>query len=265
MLKLSNLQSLKFLIVFILRIFDIPSLIFREYHSTTILILQDFGFNYFNITIFNILCSFCDLLFALKTNSFNYYFFNSFFPNNIASIENFIILFKIRDLYPLLCFYDPFCLLKLPNPLLNFTDLLILINHSRSLGILDTLVEIYSRGYKFSHLPCLNGPWYLMVCMVEQYSKLCYTLNIIYGNFISNRDIRTLIIFKNGSGFTNYLPFIVESKNINLYVVIGLIFEYVFMNFKINETVNTNFLYWFGLIFIGLYIYDIKVNKFNIK
>ncbi|ELA42313.1 uncharacterized protein VICG_00713 [Vittaforma corneae ATCC 50505] len=260
-------KPLKYFLIFCCRIVDIPSKIFIKDHSKEILLLRDFKINEFNTCLFNILCSLADLLFSLKVRSFDYFLLSSLFPNDLSSLENFIIHFKIQELYPFLCFYEPFYLLKLPSKFSNLFHLNILLGtnliRGRSVSLLNSLSTVYLNGLNYCHFPSLSGFWYLLMCMVEQYSGLSYTLNLIYGNFLSDKDPRLIPVYKNGSSFISYLPFILKSKFLNLYFAIALVFEYLYMNFKCSEIVNTNFLYWTSLLFVSLYIWDLKFGSLS--
>lgn len=255
----------KYFLIFCLRVVDIPSKVFIKDHSREILLLRDFKINKFSIFIFNLLCTLVDLLFSLKVRSFDYFFLSSLFSNDLSSLENFIVHFKLKELYPFLCLYEPFYLLMLPGKLSNVLHLHLLLNtiHVKPMNILSTLSTIYSNGLGYCHLPSLSGFWYLFMCMVEQYSSLSYTLNLIYGKFLSAKDPRLIPVYKNGSSFVSYLPFILKSRVLNLYVTIALIFEYLYMHFKTNEILNTNFLYWTSLLFVGLYILDLKFGSLS--
>lgn len=125
----------------------------------------------------------------------------------------------------------------------------------------NILYAPYLNGYKNNHTPGLNGFWYLHVCMVKQYSKLCYSLMLVFSGFLIAKEPRLFPIFRNHSSFISFLPFIKYSKYLNIYFVLSLGFEYIFMLFRTIEITNTNFLYWIVLIFNILYIYDIRFGS----
>lgn len=234
--------------------------------SRTFNIMRSIGIFDFNEPIHNLICTVSDLAISLNKNTPNYFMYSSLFPNSISSVENVIIYFQLTDFYPLICYYEPLYFLVLPNMINNLLQIhllcKIIINHS---NVIQSISLMYKNGYDTSHLPSLSGFWYLMMCMVEQYSSFSYTLILIYSNYLIKKRHGLLPIFKGSSTFTSYLPMISNSKMIDLYCIFGLIFEYTYNGFKSTMVFNTNFIYWSTLLFIILYILDLKLGRCNIK
>ena len=122
---------------------------------------------------------------------------------------------------------------------------------------------MYIIGYSTSHLPSLSGFWYLSMSMIEQYSHFSYSMILINSIFLISKEKRLLPVLKNNSNLTSYLPYILGSEYSSIFCLIALIFEYLFMIFKKWEISNTNFIYWTTLVFVILYVYDIKIRRKN--
>lgn len=252
-----NRKTFGYTLLFLFRLLDIPGRVFIKDNSKEIVLLRELANITFNPVILTAICTFCDLLFSLSIHSLDYFILTSMFPNDISSIENSVIHFKLTEFYPLLCLYDPLYLFYLPDILKNLGSVsaVLAFGGKNELGALQA---IFYNGFRYNHLPGLNAFWYLFTCAVEQYSKLTYTLNLVYANFLIGNEPRLFPLYRTGASIGSYLPYIHRSKHISLYFTIGFVFEYLYMNFKKNETVNTNFLYWATLIFIGGYMYDLK-------
>lgn len=252
----------KYIFLFGLRIIDIPDLFIKEDRSAFLLKLRDLGIYNYDRYLLNFVAALSDILVSLNIASFDYFLTNSLFPNNLASIENLILHFQIQELYPLLCYYEPLYYLLLPGKINNLLAILSLTNES---SFTEFLLKIYKNGYRFSHMPSLSAFWYLSMCMVEQYSSLSYTLILIYGKYLANFDIRLIPMFRNGSGFTSYLPHVINSAYLGVYAFNALIFTYLYSNFNKVEIVNTNFLHWATLFFLGFYIWDLIYGSLKKK
>lgn len=242
---------------------DIPSRILIADNSRVFYILRSFNVFDFNKAIYNFICTISDIAVSLDKNSINYFMYSSLFPNNISSIENAIIHFKLTDFYPFICYYEPMYFIILPNIISNLLHTWLMCNNH--LDLFESMKLVYKNGYDMAHLPSLSGFWYLMMCMVEQYSKFSYTLILIYGNYLIKKNTRLFPIFKGSSTFNSYLPVILNSRMIDLYCIFGMVFEYVYMEFKRTMVTNTNFIFWSTLIFVILYVLDLKYGKFLIK
>ncbi|KAM0681503.1 hypothetical protein GINT2_000015 [Glugoides intestinalis] len=123
---------------------------------------------------------------------------------------------------------------------------------------IQILLFSFENGYITCHIPSLSGFWFLSMCMVEQYSRLSYSLILLYGSFLCYNKRQLTPIFKNGSTFISYLPYLMKSSYLGVYVSFAFLFEYLYMNFKQTEIININFIYWASLLFVGLYIWDIE-------
>lgn len=269
-----GIKSLEYLAVFTARALNLSSRVFLKGNSMVLLLLRDFGV-YRLGPLFSILCTLADLAVSWSTRSANYFVLGTLFSNDLASIENFILHFNISELYPLLCYYEPLYLLRLQNRLSNYVSLCLLLAavddspdspvetplSAAVTRMAEPLRRIYENGFRFCHYPGLNGFWYLFVCVVEQYSQLSYTMCLIYSNFLLGKDPRLFPVCKSRSTFVSYLPHIMRSSYLNVYFALALLFEYLYMNFKKNETVNTNFLHWATMLFLCLYVWDLKFGS----
>jgi len=257
------------ILLFSFKVLDIPSLIFKIYNSR-LDILASVPFSR-SIPHLRLLCCLCDLLVAFRKRSITYLLYASLFPTDISSITNCIFMFPSSLLDGVMCFLDPIYFSCIKNPIKSYLEILLIYNDisTSQKGPASTVFEFmraaYLNGYKNNHIPGLNGFWYFHTCMIQQYSKLSYSLILILANFFLRREPRLLPIFRNHSSFISFLPHICNSKLISVYAALGLSFEYLFMLFRTVEIVNTNFLYWFTLFFCILYLYDIRFGSLSIK
>jgi len=256
-----HLRDLGYLFVFALRMFDLPARIFIKNRTKPISLLRELNITSFNPVLLNLLCCLSDLLVSRSISSFDYFLLGAIFPCGVSSLENSVIHFRLTELYPLLCLYEPLYLLHLPMGLQNLSTAVVILEFAGKPG----LSTLYHNGFDYNHLPGLNGFWYPFVCVVEQYSKLSYTLNLVYAKYLLGKEPRLFPVYRNEASFMSYLPAILRSPHLNLYVVVGLGFEYLYMCFKRNETVNTNFLYWTTLVFVGMYLYDLRFGALRTK
>lgn len=260
------------ILLFSFKVLDIPSLIFKIYNSR-LDILASVPFSRC-IPHLRVLCCLCDLLVAFKKRSITYLLYASLFPTDISSITNCISMFPSSLFDGVLCFLDPIYFSCIQSPIKSCLEIFLIYNDvstgwkspaSLASTVFDFIRVSYLNGYKNNHIPGLNGFWYFHTCMIQQYSKLSYSLILILANFFLRRESRLLPIFRNHSSFISFLPYIYNSKLISIYTALGLSFEYLFMLFRTVEIVNTNFLYWFTLFFCILYLYDIRFGSLSIK
>lgn len=251
----------------VIKTLDLPSLVFQHpfgrmmVFSTTPSVLQ------LDKACFNAVCALCDVAMSIRGNNAKYIFYSALFPSDVSSITNLATTLTPSVLDCFLVTFDPVYLaivdksLGLVTQLFSFNEVL-----SREADIvqnkgLSPLQAPYLNGYRNNHIPGLNGFWYLHTCMFEQYSKLCYTLVLIFACFFIKKEPRLSPIFTNGSTFISYLPHTIRSRYLSVYCVLGFTFEYLFMHFRVFDIVNTNFLYWISFAFIMLYIFDIKYGS----
>lgn len=266
------------LALLILRLIDIPARLFIPDRSRLLMLFRNLGIYELNSFLFNFTCTISDLIFSIASGSFHYFFYTCLFPNDISSIENLIVHFHFTEFFHLLYLLDPVYLLyssvSLPFKLNSILALQIATINlypsqftipswlPKRIGWLFSNIQIlvfsFLNGYITCHIPSLNGFWFLSMCMVEQYSRLCYSLLLLYGSFLCHNKPQLLPIFKNGSTFISYLPYLLKSDYLGIYVSFAFLFDYLYMNFKQTEIVNINFIFWTSLLFIGFYIWDLK-------
>jgi hypothetical protein len=332
-------EALFLILISILKICDFPSIVFNSDNSKEYFIFRSLGIEKLNINLLRIIYCSCDLLVYLKLRNKNYLLLTLLVPASISSFENFILICKIKILYPLLCFIDPlyfFILIEKGDsiPLIilinefakrndskkskieystvsdrklfenefakrndskkskieystvsdrKLFDLLFTEFSSNSftlnnlkylylslyvlfkpfyLAILFSFKELFSTsyniGYATSHLPSLSGFWYQSMCMIEQYSFFNYSMHLVNSSFLISKEERLFPLLKNNSNLVSYLPYILNSQFYSLFCTIAIVFEYLYMIFRKWEIVNTNFLYWTTLVFVLLYIFDLK-------
>lgn len=306
-------EALFLILISILKICDFSSIVFNSDNSKEYFIFRSLGIEKLNINLLRIIYYSCDLLVYLKLRNKNYLLLTLLVPASISSFENFILICKMKILYPLLCFIDPLYFFILPEKGDSIT-LIILINEfakrndskkskieystvsdrklfdllftefsSNSptlnnlkylylslyvlfkpfyLAILFSFKELFSTsyniGYTTSHLPSLSGFWYQSMCMIEQYSFFNYSMHLVNSSFLISKEERLFPLLKNNSNLVSYLPYILKSQFYSLFCTIAMVFEYLYMIFRKWEIVNTNFLYWTTLVFVLLYIFDLK-------
>lgn len=223
-------------------------------HETRLHFMQSLPFQLFGADLFyfNILCFLCDLFVGWKLGCLDYVLYSALFPYDLSNIQNALVLGS-QNMAILL---DPvFAVLHVPFHILVWLLPVLFIFYSKELFL------IYENGYRNNHIPSLNGLWFMHLNMFEQYSKLAYTLSLVMSYFLGRRDMRLLPVFLNGSCFRSFLPFIIRSPFLNIYIMLGVLFEYFMCQFNKSDIVNTNFMMWIALIFDCLYLLDIKFNK----
>lgn len=262
-------------ILFIVRMFDFSSYFFNH-KEDRLHIYQNIHLYKGDLIVFKILCAISDLAVCYKIGDINYIVYTLFFPSDIHSIINFILFVCPNEVYltKYLINFKPnyLSLLKgnisVSSAMLNlgsagfyqiteYANIKPLNNILRS-TIFQNLTIPYRLGYQNNHIPCLNILWYLHLSIFEQYSKVVYSLSLILSIFLLYSAPFLLPLFVNGSSFIAYLPFILKSKYLNIYFVLALLFERLFMQFRDSDIVNTNFLVWVSTIFCTLYILERK-------
>lgn len=249
-------SKFKLFIIFLVRLFDLPAKMFFYPSSKLNNFPSSFVFNV-DSYFFSLLCFVCDFLVCIKLKNQKYLLYSSIFPNDLFSIYNFISIYNNS----FLCFIYYFLKIDILFFLLQL-DISSLVFCS---SITNNLYEMYENGYKNSHTPSLNIFWPLHGAVCFQYSKLCYTLNLVVSYFLINKSKTATPLLLCGSSFRTYLPYLLNSKMLNVLAILGLIFEYLFSYFRNTDIVNNNFLLWVSLIFNVVYIIDDRQLLSNIK
>lgn len=234
MLKISLIPMLnKIAVILVLKALNLPAFLNIPDRTTADYLYYKPFYTIIPHRIFLILCYFADIVVAYRLKSLKYLEYTLFSTLDISCIENMILALSPSNLDFLLQFIDP----------------------------------AYYRisGYSYfkeniNYLPSLSGFWYHNMAMVNQYYSLTTQLLQLWSYFFTSIDLRLIFIFKSQSNFRNYLLVVWNSKFLHEYTVLNISFIYLSYLFYNYEIVNTNFLYWNSLIFILIYIFDIKKN-----
>jgi hypothetical protein len=237
---------------FIVKAFDIPSIVFKTDYPREYLFFRTFNIPFVNLLYLKLIYSLADILIFYKLKyQLKYLVISLIFPSNLSSLENLILIYNFEPCYFLLALLDPLYLLILPNKMKIFSDLF-LINFYE--------ISLLTIGYGSCHNPSLSTFWYPSMCMIEQYSSLSYSIHLINSKYLISKEKRLFPLLKSNSNLMSFLPFILNSKLSSLYCIVNSVFEYMFLLLKQYEIVNSNFLYWITLIFTIIYVIDIKMN-----
>lgn len=246
--------------LFLAKIIDIPAMIFKQSECRLHLFPQTNILRFVGLRgmLLKVLCALADVLVTLKLRNMKYLAYSALFPCDIASLCNLANLYDLPGMYvkEALILFDPAYLLLDASKIPRILDMCFLPPVQGA-----TLAQAYLIGYGNNHIPGLNGFWYLHMCMIEQYSKLCYTLVLVFAGFLLKREARLLPLFLNGSSFINFLPYLTQSRFINIFLCLAYIFEYLFMLFRTADIINTNFLFWASHVFCLFYLADLKCFK----
>lgn len=186
--------------------------------------------------LFFVLCLVADVATAYRINSFDYFYYTIFTPLDVSAISNAILAFSPSCLDAALPFIDPAYASAPDWP----------------------LAALLSLGPSSAHRPSLNGFWYQAMCMPEQFGPYIAAVVAACSRFLVAQDPRLLPVFVSRATLRNYLPFIVHGPFVSLYFALYIVFVYLCHLFSTYAIVNTNFLFWSVLVFLGLYIFDIR-------
>ncbi|ORD94836.1 hypothetical protein ECANGB1_2232 [Enterospora canceri] len=194
-----------------------------------------------------IICALCDIIVFRMTQSQNYLIYSNYIPVNYGSVENALILLKRRFTDYAILFDELIKYLNGFEYYENYSNRIqidkkqLLINLKR---LRDNQIPIKSTHYcneymvepfninKLTYTPSLNGVWFLLINIDEQYNK--FTTDLLYwiGTEFAQVDWTLSPVFNPRGSLTNYLLFISDSPMMPWYFVLHLIFCYLIDNFK---------------------------------
>ncbi|EOB11743.1 hypothetical protein NBO_916g0001 [Nosema bombycis CQ1] len=119
------------------------------------------------------------------------------------------------------------------------------------------LIE-YNKEYSKCHEPSFNILWFFFLHIFEQYSHLFF--HYFYFVFIflmkSVKGIAQLeiICLFRSSTFKHWLLFICKDKDLNIYVLLFIMYKYVEYLLFVEGLANPNFLNWITFVFVSFYL-----------
>lgn len=265
---------LKILAICAIKMIDLPSYLYNPFGVQADYLLYKPTYTVLPVRFFYLLCFLADLGTAWHLRSYNYLLYSAFCPLDISALENWaLVCLGSSSLFISQIPTAPRCYAKKRG---TSNQLAVMASYIWYLGVAEIKAFLPGLNYvlrfrflfdleSYEHLPSLSGFFYFRMCMLKQFQYFSNSVIALMGCSFVAQDIHFLPLFMARASFRTYLPFIYNSPCILMYATLSLGFRYWCRLFRTIGVINTNFLYWLSLVFIGTYLAELKWRQIVAK